>query len=70
MTHPQNIPGDADVLAQIRISEAVNRATQYVADNSVSRLKWWLHPDRAAMRDEPIWNSVFFHVSNVVGCSE
>ena len=66
MSDSQNISSDLDLLAQIRIAEAVSRVTQYIADNSSSRLKWWLHPDRAAMRDEPTWNSVFFHVSNVV----
>lgn len=68
--NPSGMHSGADVLTQVRIAEAVGRITQYIADNSVSRLEWWLHPDRAAMRNEPIWNSVFSHISHTVGDSE
>lgn len=45
------------------ITQALDRIAQYSTNQSVTRLEWWLHPDRAAMRDAPHWSSVFFHLS-------
>lgn len=65
-----NVHLEADLLTQVRIGAAVERITQYIADNSVSRLEWWLNSDRTTMREEATWNSVFFHISHGASVGE
>jgi len=48
-------------------AEALARIAEYAATDSLGRLDWWSHPDRALMRVDPQWSSVLSNVLRAAG---
>lgn len=49
-------PGQSVQLLHV---DALARIAAYAAVDTASRLDWWGHPDRHAMRNDPQWSGVY-----------